>query len=400
MEKRRKPIDWWRKIPKKEERKRERERERERKRKRKRGRNKRNRGLRRYFAVDAAGSIAWRADRVSEMERDREEGSLAERDVWREGRRKKEKERKENDRDGGEGEIPYAYRMRLQERKGQKTKGNSPSFQHLYRSRSPSFAPFSFSFLSLPSFSFSLSLSLSLSLALCFSTHPLADYACLPSSLVIWFSPSTLTIVQPQESMHPGSLLPAANDPTFQAVSFSVSPLSSFNLPVSISLFLPLCFSFILLLSLSLFLFLFISSFFLTYSCDLRFLPACSIYTRIGVDTRVTYVVQVKSPAGMDEYALFLANMYQHSRNGRLSVCGCALYVHVSTVDFARLHRRTERNTTRAGLPVNFCPPCNRVLASTFQGRAGRGALFFYQSLDASRSRRFDTKKSIHIFLH
>lgn len=53
-----------------------------------------------------------------------------------------------------------------------------PSFQHLYRSRFPSFAPFS----SLPP--------LSLSLTPCFSTHPLTDYACLPSSLVISFSPS------------------------------------------------------------------------------------------------------------------------------------------------------------------------------------------------------------------
>lgn len=33
-------------------------------------------------------------------------------------------------------------------------------------------------------------LSLSLCLVPCFSTHPLADYACLPSSLVISFSPS------------------------------------------------------------------------------------------------------------------------------------------------------------------------------------------------------------------
>lgn len=41
----------------------------------------------------------------------------------------------------------------------------------------------------------------------------------LPSRL----SPSTLAARQPQESMHPGSLLPAANDPTFHALSPSRS---------------------------------------------------------------------------------------------------------------------------------------------------------------------------------
>lgn len=92
-----------------------------------------------------------------------------------------------------------------------------------------------------------LFLSLSLSVSCLASQHTLSPI--MPVSLRPLSSHSlrlsaTLTTEQPQESMHPGSLLPAANDPTFQAFSVSVSPLSSFSPPVSISLSLPLCRSF------------------------------------------------------------------------------------------------------------------------------------------------------------
>jgi len=113
-----------------------------------------------------------------------------------------------------------------------------------------------------PFSSFPLSLSLFLSLLSCLaSQHTLSPI--MPVSLRPLSSHSLrlpLTTEQPQESMHPGSLLPAANDPTFQAFSFSVSPLSSFSLPVSISLSLSL-----VLLRSSLFLSLSLSHFFLSY---------------------------------------------------------------------------------------------------------------------------------------
>lgn len=54
---------------------------------------------------------------------------------------------------------------------------------------------------------------------------------------------ATLTTEQPQESMHPGSLLPAANDPTFQAFSLSPSllfPHSACSVSLSASLLLSL----------------------------------------------------------------------------------------------------------------------------------------------------------------
>lgn len=98
-------------------------------------------------------------------------------------------------------------------------------FQHLYRS--PSFAPFR------PPLRPPLSLSRlasqhTLPLIMPVSLRPLSSHSLRLSA--------TLTTEQPQESMHPGSLLPAANDPTFQAFSFSVSPPSSFSLPVPIFL--------------------------------------------------------------------------------------------------------------------------------------------------------------------
>lgn len=132
-----------------------------------------------------------------------------------------------------------------------------------------------------------------LSLSRLASQHTLSPI--MPVSLRLLSSHSlrlsaTLTTEQPQESMHPGSLLPAANDPTFQAFSFSLSPPSSFSLSVSISLSMPLCSSLSLSFSfhfLSLSLFLFIHpSFFLSYGRS-TFLPVCSIYTRISIDTRL-----------------------------------------------------------------------------------------------------------------
>lgn len=176
--------------------------------------------------------------------------------------------------------------VRLREREGWETKGDFPPVSSTFIVPAlPHLLPFR------PFLRPSLSILLSLSRLA--SQHTLSPI--MPVSLRLLSSHSlrlsaTLTTEQPQESMHPGSLLPAANDPTFQAFSFSLSPSSSFSLPVSISLSLPLPRSLLHFPSLSLFLLLCVSlsiyypSFFLSYGRS-TFLPAHSIYTRINIDT-------------------------------------------------------------------------------------------------------------------
>lgn len=125
----------------------------------------------------------------------------------------------------------YHARCAYESEKERRRRVTLRSFQHLYRSRSPfpSFAPFS----SPPS-----SLFLSLSHASQHTLSPIMPVSLRPLSSHSLRLSVTLTTEQPQESMHPGSLLPAANDPTFQAFSFSLSP-PSFSLSLFLSL--PLC---------------------------------------------------------------------------------------------------------------------------------------------------------------
>lgn len=143
-------------------------------------------GVRRYFAVDAAGSIAWRAEEVE-----------------------REPSERGTERRGGLERIGVCVRactcdrVREREREGGMHRDGVGSSWREKDGETKSDSPTSF------------------------SLHaPLA--------------PSTTTLTtarQPQESMHPGSLLPAANDPCAPSLFLSLSlPLcNSFPLPSSSS---------------------------------------------------------------------------------------------------------------------------------------------------------------------
>lgn len=183
--------------------------------------------------------------------------------------------------------MPRAVRLRERERQG--TKGDSPSFQHLYRSRSPSFAPFS------PSPPSSLSLSLSRALLLNTPSRRLCLSPFVPCHLILSVYPLPLPPNNPRSRCIQGRCY---RQRTIQPSRHSPSLFHLFLHSACLSLFLFPCPSAVLFHSppppppLSLF----------PSLCILLplmwpiYLPARSIYTRISVDTRLAYVVQVKSP--------------------------------------------------------------------------------------------------------